>query len=85
MAIPTKKKSTHEAKSAEPVQVNVEKWGRTLIDAGWTLVPNTLIERQRKLSIEPLDFNIIVHLMSYWWEAENKPRPSKKTIADAVG
>lgn len=23
--------------------------------------------------------------MSYWWEPNNKPRPSKKTIAAAVG
>jgi hypothetical protein len=70
---------------AETVKVNVKKWGRLLIEAGWTLVPNTFIERQKKLGLDPLDFNILLHLMSYWWEPNNKPRPSKKTIAAAVG
>ena len=55
-----------------------------LAPTGWTLVPNTLIERQRKLGLDPLDFNILLHLMSYWWEPDNAPRPSKKRIAEAV-
>lgn len=69
----------------EKVKINVKKWGRTLIDAGWTLVPNTFIEQQERLGLDALDFNILLHLMSYWWEPSNKPRPSKKTIAKAVG
>lgn len=80
--------ATHTKKAtADPdnVKVNVKKWGRVLIDAGWTLVPNTFIERQKKLGLDPLDFNILLHLMSYWWEPGNKPRPSKTTIAKAVG
>lgn len=78
-------KNAKETEDQQKVKVNVEKWGRPLIDAGWTLVPSTLIERQRKLGLDPLDFNILLHLMSYWWEPGNKPRPSKKTIAAAVG
>jgi DNA-binding MarR family transcriptional regulator len=74
-----------KADEQQKVKINVEKWGRPLIEAGWTLVPSTLIERQRKLGLDPLDFNILLHLMSYWWEPENKPRPSKQTIAAAVG
>lgn len=73
------------ASSEDTVKVSVKKWGRSLVDAGWTLVPNTFIERQKKLGLDPVDFNILLHLMSYWWEPNNKPRPSKKTIAAAVG
>jgi predicted transcriptional regulator len=69
----------------DTVKLSVKKWGRALIDAGWTLVPNTFIERQKKLGLDPVDFNILLHLMSYWWEPANMPRPSKKTIAAAVG
>jgi DNA-binding MarR family transcriptional regulator len=81
MATTTKK----DQGGAETVKVNVKKWGPTLIEAGWTLVPNTLIERQKKLGLDPLDLNILLHLMSHWWEPGNKPRPSKKSIAVAVG
>lgn len=38
---------------AETVKVNVKKCGRLLIEAGWTLVPNTFIERQKKLGLDP--------------------------------
>ena len=29
--------------------------------------------------------NIILHLANYWWTRDNKPHPSKKTIAEAIG
>lgn len=77
--------SKETASPEATVNVNVEKWGRALIDAGWTLVPSTLIERQRKLGLDAVDFNILMHLLSYWWDAKNKPHPSKKRIADALG
>jgi DNA-binding transcriptional regulator YhcF (GntR family) len=73
------------AEGQNDLKVNVKKWGRELIEAGWTLVPNTIIERQKKLGLDPLDLNILLHLMSYWWEPGNKPRPSKRTVAEAVG
>jgi predicted transcriptional regulator len=77
--------TTSKKADTDTVKVNVKKWGRLLVEAGWTLVPNTFIERQKKLGLDPLDFNILLHLMSYWWEPTNKPRTSKKSIATAVG
>jgi DNA-binding transcriptional regulator YhcF (GntR family) len=32
-----------------------------------------------------MDINIILYLSTHWWEAERKPYPSKKTIAQALG
>ena len=29
--------------------------------------------------------NILLHLATYWWTPDNKPHPSKVTIARAVG
>lgn len=66
-------------------RTNVEKWGKANIDAGWTCIPNILIRRQRTLGLTALDLNILLHLLSFWWEDENLPHPSKETLAKAIG
>ncbi|MGI9401037.1 MAG: hypothetical protein ACR2O0_07280 [Rhizobiaceae bacterium] len=53
--------------------------------AGFTVIPNIILERQKALGLDPLDVNILVYLSTYWWTADGLPRPSKKTIAEAVG
>lgn len=65
-------------------KANIEKWGKTLMDAGWTAVPSTIIERQKKLGLDAIDMNILLHLMTHWWQADNKPHPSKGRIAEAM-
>lgn len=67
------------------VKINESKWSKTLMSAGWTVVPNVLLVRQKALGLEPLDINILLHLMQHWWRKDDKPHPSKKTIADAIG
>lgn len=67
------------------MRVNEKKWTKTLMDAGWTAIPNVIIERQKAIGLDSLDMNIILHLSTYWWTADNKPRPAKGTIAQAIG
>ena len=67
------------------LRVNEGKWSKTLMDAGWTVLPTILIEQQRKMNLDPIDMNILLHLASYWWLSDKKPHPSKKTIANAMG
>ncbi|HHH7388428.1 TPA: helix-turn-helix domain-containing protein [Escherichia coli] len=64
---------------------NEAKWGKPNIDAGWTCIPNILIRRQKTLGLDSLDLNILLHLLTYWWEDENHPHPSKETLAKAIG
>ena len=76
--------------AAAPKPVNTDrkiaqKWGAALTGAGWTAIPNVIIKRQKALGLTPLDVNIILQLLTYWWECENLPRPSKATIAAAIG
>ncbi|CAI8982267.1 Helix-turn-helix domain-containing protein (plasmid) [Methylocaldum szegediense] len=47
--------------------------------------PSILLEKQKALGLDAIDMNIIMHLASYWWTAENKPHPKKSTIAEAIG
>jgi len=68
-----------------PTKRSIEaKWGGPITKAGWTGIPNILIRRQRTLGIDALDLNILLHLLSYWWEDENHPHPSKETLAQAM-
>jgi len=61
------------------------KWTPTLLEAGWTVLPAALIEHQKALGIDAIDMNIILHLANRWWTADNRPMPSKNSIAEAMG
>jgi DNA-binding transcriptional regulator YhcF (GntR family) len=64
---------------------NDEKWTPALMRAGYTSIPNIIFERQQALGLDPLDINILLHIASKWWEPKNKPFPSKRLIANAIG
>jgi predicted transcriptional regulator len=55
------------------------------MEANWTAIPSIIIEKQEALGLNAIDMNIILHLSSYWWYADNLPSPSVETIAKAVG
>lgn len=76
-----------QEESTSPQKENefAKKWGKPTKEAGWTSVPNMLIYRQRSLDISPLDLNILLHLMSYWWDSDKIPFPSKDTLAESIG
>jgi DNA-binding transcriptional regulator YhcF (GntR family) len=61
-----------------------ERWGKDLTDAGWTALPTVIIHNQRGLGLDAVDMNILLHIVSYWWEPGNLPFPSKKTMAEAM-
>lgn len=61
------------------------KWGKKVMALNYTIVPSLFIQAQRRLGISPLQFNILLQLMDFWWKAESKPFPSKKTIAERIG
>lgn len=83
--IMTAEKKTTPVGAKEVLQENQKKWGGDLMKAGWTLLPNTIFMRQRALGLDSIDINILLVLLSYWWQADNLPFPSKKTIAAAIG
>jgi DNA-binding transcriptional regulator YhcF (GntR family) len=60
------------------------KWGRTLIAAGFTALPDVIFQYQKALALKPLDVLVILHLASYWWKPDTNPWPAKGTIADAI-
>lgn len=45
------------------LKTNEAKWGKTLMDAGWCAVPNTIIERQQAIGLDATDMNILLSLV----------------------
>jgi hypothetical protein len=85
IATPKAEPQAEAAPQTDSLKVNERKWTKRLLKGGWTVIPNILFERQNVLGLDPLDLNIILHLAGYWWTADSKPRPSKNTIAKAIG
>lgn len=85
-----KKKTKSDDKQDKPLEVDVAikgRWSTSIIDAGkgWTAVPNFLLERQQALGIDPVKMNILLVLLKHWWTKNEKPFPSKRTIAETIG
>lgn len=78
----TKPKQEAAATGAE--KVLEAKWGKTLIAAGFTALPDVIFQNQKALKLKPLDVVILLHLTSYWWKPNENPWPAKGTIADAI-
>jgi MarR family len=64
---------------------NEEKWTTPLMEAGWTVLPSVILDRQRALGLDSVDVNIILHLAKHWWYRDNPPHPSKKALAECMG
>ena len=62
-----------------------KKWGKAVIKIGFCMIPSLLLQAQRRLGLNPTQLAILLQLADYWWEADNKPRPSKQTLSDRLG
>lgn len=74
-----------KSEAQERLQRNSEKWTEPLMEAGWTVLPSVLLERQKALGLDAIDLNILAQLARYWWFADNPPHPSKRAIATCIG
>jgi hypothetical protein len=74
-----------KVEQANRLKRNVEKWSPELMEAGWTVVPSILLEKQDTFGLDAIDMNILLQLARYWWYPDNPPHPSKAAIAKALG
>lgn len=77
-------KPVSETTTTSTTKVLEAKWGKTLIAAGFTALPDAIFLNQKALKLKPLDILILLHLASYWWKPSDNPWPAKGTIADAL-
>jgi len=74
-----------DLQEVKEIQVLEEKWGLPLMEAGWTVIPSVILQRQQALRLDPVDVNIVLHLLRHWWKPTKLPYPSKATIAQCIG
>lgn len=53
-----------------------DKWGKTVLDAGWTGIPNALLKYAGPLGLDPAETLTLIYLMRFWWKTEDLPYPS---------
>lgn len=73
------------ANEATKTQGGIEKkWGKAIAGAGWTAVPNILLEKCHALGLTTTDLAILLQIMKYWWQPDGIAFPAKATIARAL-
>ncbi len=70
---------------SEATKASERKWGKAVMSLGFCIVPSLLFRAQRRLGLNPTQVAVLMHLADYWWSADRKPYPAKKTLADRLG
>lgn len=76
-------RKTEAAQQEKKLRANERKWTPELMASGWTMVPSVLMEHQRELGLNAVQFNILMQLAKHWWK-DTPPFVSKRTIAHAM-
>lgn len=62
----------------------IRKWSKAIAKEGYVQVPNLLIRHLGDMKITPVEFAVIVGLLSHMWDEKN-PYPAVETIASYIG
>lgn len=62
-----------------------QKWGKNVMNLGFCIVPSLLLRAQQRLGLNPTQLAVLLQLCDHWWDAERKPYPSKKLLAERLG
>lgn len=60
-------------------------FGAKVYSHGYTGVPNILLRAQNRLGITPTQLTIIVQLLSYYYDPDRPPFPTKRELAKRIG
>jgi DNA-binding MarR family transcriptional regulator len=61
------------------------KWGRTVIKAGFVVLPSALLRKQRELDLDAVDLCILIQLADHVGKAGRAPWVAKRTLARRIG
>ncbi len=62
-----------------------KKWGRAVMDLGYSMIPSLIFHAQARLGLNPTQLVLLLHLADYWWHREQMPFPSKSALAGRMG
>jgi DNA-binding transcriptional regulator YhcF (GntR family) len=61
-----------------------EKWSKPVIDTGYTVIPNVLLQAQRRLGLDVLNLNLLLQITKHWWTAGENPYPGRAHLAEVM-
>lgn len=61
-----------------------KKWGRAVMDLGYSMVPSLIFRAQARLGLSPTQLVLLLHLADYWWHRAQNPFPSKAALAERM-
>lgn len=62
-----------------------KKFGKPVMDVGFCITPSMLMKAQARIGLNPVQFNIVMHLLDQWWSADRRPWPAKSLLAQRMG
>ena len=81
-------KATKKITKVDPeaqLRMNERKWTKPLMAARFTVVPYVVLDRQDAIGLTPVEVNVLMLLANHWWQADNLPDPSKRSLAKRLG
>ena len=79
------KSVTNKSRPAREKSSTERIFGSQVYSHGYTGVPNILLRAQKRLGISPTQLNIIVQLLSYYYDPHRPPFPAKRELAKRIG
>lgn len=68
-----------DAKSLE------KRWGKKVLEPGFTLIPSVLLRALVRLHIGSNELSVLLQMIDHWWENDDMPFPSKKRLGERIG
>lgn len=65
-------------------QVSEKKWGKAVMDLGFSVFPSLIFRAQARLGLSPVQLVLLLHLADYWWHRAQMPYPSKAALAERM-
>jgi hypothetical protein len=72
-------------KKSAAMRASEKKWGKEVMNRGFTIVPSLLFRAQRRLGLNPTQLAVLLQLADFWWHEERMPFPSKDTLSQRLG
>lgn len=73
------------SEGTESTRFSIAQRWEAAADAGFTAVPNTLLQAQMKLGLTANDIVVLMNLVMHWWSPDQLPFPRTQTIANRSG
>jgi DNA-binding transcriptional ArsR family regulator len=61
------------------------KWGEKALTKGVTMIPTAFLLHASRAGLNPAQQILIIHLVSYWFQASRDPYPSLKELRRRTG